>query len=1474
MIFTSINIEGNSISSEIIAKISKDDISFQKSKDFGFDPKISLRDEIGDAWNNAKRYWDTLQLKREKLDKNDTGTSETRKVWMVPFLYELGYDLELGRAEIINEKSYAISHRDQQLDGFPVHIVGINQKLDKRAEHGVRLSPHGLMQEYLNNNEHLYGLVTNGLFIRVVRDATRLSRLSYLEFNLEQIMENDLYGEFAILYRLLHASRMPQKQDEGKDCIMEFYHQEAIASGTRIREALSSSVEKSIGIMANGLLRHRANTELLQQIENNTISTEEFQKQLLRLVYRLLFLLVIEERNLLYPSKPDEATTRLRNIYQKYYSVHRLTRLAQSRVYIDPRKTNLWQSLQATFKIFELEAHAKKLGLQALGSGIFQPGSLSTMEGALMNNEDLLRVLQHLTTIANEHGQLTVVNYADLDVEEFGSVYEGLLELHPKITKTESGQYQFHFTSGTERKETGSYYTNHDLVAQLIKSSLVPLVEERLKPVQSTPNKLATILDIKVCDPACGSGHFLLAAARKLATFYAQIATGEESPGKEPTMNAMRQVIQHCIYGVDKNPAAVELCKVALWIEGHSTGKPLSFLDHRIRPGDSLVGVDKLDRLKEGIPDGAFKETTGDDKSIAQGLKKQNKGERESKQTNLFFNRTDFDAATQLYAQGTKAIEALAGDTLDEIARQQKQFEAARANQGWWKNYTACNLYTYAFFQEYKEDKPLSQYVTSQYLANYLQSAGSLNAQLEGAAHSTAQHVRFFHWPLEFPEIAEKGGFDLMLANPPWERIKLQEKEFFSALNDDIANAPNAAARKRLIAALPKTKPHLHKAYHDALHESEAASKYIRDSNRYPLTGRGDINTYSIFAEVIKDGLNPKGRAGFIVPTGIATDDTNKFYFADLVENNRLESLYDFENRKKIFPTVDSRFKFSLLTIGDKSQTRKTQFGFFLHDVLDLQDAQRVFSLSKQDFLNINPNTKTTPIFRTRQDAELTAKIYSRVPVLINEEKNQNPWGVKFSTMFHMSNDSHLFRTREQMEEAGFVLKGNRFVKGEEIWLPLYESKMIWHYDHRFGSYAGVDSRTSTQTPTPCLAQYQDPNYMILPWYWISNIEVQNITKQKVLFGFRNVARATDERTFIGNLVPKAGVGNSMPVLFLASILTDSAILFAVMESIIFDFITRYKIAGTNLNFFYIQQLPALQFSATTHFRLNILKAFLELNYTSWDIKAFADDVWREADEELRNAITAQWEANKAATGGHTWQVPEWADAYPEIAWEKEKGCPLPPFKWDETRRAHLRAELDAYFALLYGLERDELRYILDPQDVYGPDFPGETFRVLKEKEIKKYGEYRTRRLVLASYDRLRPNWDMEAHLAKLKEIWEECQVDLSNKKKAAPKKAEKASPKPKEDLPARRDRGVQSSMFHETAISTATIKEGSTVTIKNQSGSEFHYIILRNAVKGQFTGVYKQISSSSPLAQAMLGKKRGERFEFGGGGYHITQTE
>lgn len=1371
MKYSAINIQGNIITSDILEKIRIEDIGYQKPIDFGLNPNTTVRDEIGVAWTLATSHWKAFQQKRDNLLNTDTGTTETRRMWVIPFLQLLGYDVSISTAEIINGKSYAISHRATNLNGFPIHIVGVNQELDKKPKNGgTRISPHALGQEYLNNQEHLYALVSNGVYLRLLRNATKLSQLSYLEFNLQQIFEESLYAEFALLFRLLHSSRLPENKEKGSESILEYYHQEAIESGGRIRDRLSAAVEQSLKKIANGFLKHPENADLLKKISEGELNPKEFYSENLRLIYRLLFLMVTEERRLIYPSI-DDSNKRSKQIYYEFYSLRRLTEMAEKLYYIDRDKKDLWQSLLSTFRLFEDEYYGKPLDIQPLGSGIFSPNALSNLSVLSLDNESLLTALKFFTSFENENKQLVRVNYADLNVEELGSVYEGLLDLEPVFYNTDEskvGDITFDLVAqGMDRKTTGSYYTKPELVNELIKSTLVPVIKERLNEYKNKEDQVASLLSLKICDPAAGSGHMLLAAARTVAWEVASLRSESEHPEPPIYRKSLRDVINHCIYAVDFNPEAVELCKLALWLEGHNSGKPLSFLDHKIRNGNSLVGVPDLNVLDEGIPDGAFNPITNDSRDIAQIIKRQNASFLKTKQFSF-----DFHEEKETMAKNFSSVLNIDQDTMEAVKLAKQQFENLRTNnKKWFNTWTACNMWTAAFFADYTEGNEKA-IPTSEALFNYLKRPAAAYGPMVGLANGLAVTHKFFHWPLEFPDVYEQGGFDVMLGNPPWERIKLQEKEFFKGKCKNVETAGNAAKRKREIEKLKISNPDLYEQYLFALKTSEATSKLLRNGTLFPLTGRGDINTYSIFSELFSNRINKNGASGFIVPTGIATDDNNKYFFGDIAENGRLISLFDFENKNAIFPDVHRSFKFSLISIGSSKKDRLTNFGFFLHDVADLQDKRRVFTLSKDDFLNINPNTKTTPIFRTKKDAELTAKIYSRVPILVNEEKDQNPWEIKFSTMFHMSGDSNKFKTESELLNDGYSLVGNRFIKGNNIFLPLYESKLVWHYDHRFGSFEGIDVRTRTHTPSK--EEYQDPNYQIKPWYWVEESEVERLTEDNWYIGFRNITNVTNERSAIFSLVPKSGVGHSMPLLFSNRNASEKLLLTSLTASIVFDFFVRQKLGGTNMTYGYVYQFPVLAPKTFFNVSIKMFPKIIELFYTSWDIKAFADDIWAEASIELRNAISEQWEENRKETGGHPWNIPEWYTAYPEIAWDIEKGCPLPPFKWDGDRRAKLKAELDAYFALLYGLEREELQYVLDPHSVYGTDFPSETFRVLKEKDIRNYGEYRTQRLVLEAYDLLRPTWDMPTHLEKLKSIWHECQIDLSGKENAEKTKLEK----------------------------------------------------------------------------------------------------
>jgi hypothetical protein len=765
MNYSSISIQGNIFTSGILEKIRTEDTRFQKSIDFAINSNI--RDEINLVWSIAITNWNVFKQKRDQLSDIDSATTETRKYWVIPFFSALGYEISTSNAEIINSKSYAISHRVNNKEGFPIHIVGLNQSLDKRAESGgTRLSPHALVQEYVNNTEHLYGLVTNGRFLRLLRDATRLSRLSYLEFDLEQIMEDSLYSEFALLYRLLHVTRLPSQIDHGPESILEFYHLEAISSGSRIRERLSIAVEVSIKELANGILNYSTNENIRDKIISNDFTAKEYYLFILRLVYRILFLLVIEERKLIYPDKRDESLNKLRDTYYEFYSIQRLTQLSVKMLYIDPQKSDLWQSLMTTFSIFEHNSVGNKLGISSLGSGLFSPNALGEISNQLLDNECLLKVIRNLVTFVNENGQLVRVNYADLDVEEFGSVYEGLLDYDPIIIDN-LGQPVFTFIAGDDRSSSGSHYTPEELVKPLITNSLDYLIADSLKDA----NPETALLKLKVCDVACGSGHILLSAARRIGFELAKFRSKEDQPTPTVLRTAIRDVIKNCIYGVDLNPLAVELCKVALWLEAHEPGEPLNFLDHHIKNGNAIIGLAHMNELENGISDEAFKTLTGDDKNIAKGFRDKNIKERKERAAKANQLKADFEKTTEDSVKETnedfKAFNDMSENTPEEIELKANAYKKFIEGDGFNFLKAMADTQVAQFFIPKTLTKK-DALITDGEFRLFL--SGNKTWQDRKVDYSTKVAIseKIFHWFIEFPEVFNFGGFDCILGNPPF----------------------------------------------------------------------------------------------------------------------------------------------------------------------------------------------------------------------------------------------------------------------------------------------------------------------------------------------------------------------------------------------------------------------------------------------------------------------------------------------------------------------------------------------------------------------------------------------------------------------------------------------------------------------------------------------------------------------------------
>ena len=812
-------------------------------------------------------------------------------------------------------------------------------------------------------------------------------------------------------------------------------------------------------------------------------------------------------------------------------------------------------------------------------------------------------------------------------------------------------------------------------------------------------------------------------------------------------------------------------------MEAIDPGKPLSFLDHHIQCGNSLIGATPR-LLREGIPDAAFQPVEGDDKAVCSEYKKRNKQERASGQQSLFGH--DLQPWEQLGNLATAMMSLDADDDGSVAAEQRKQerYEELVGSSDYEFGRLLADTWCAAFF--WKKTREFDYPITEEVFRRIERTPHWCPDWMKKEVQRLAEQFRFFHWHLAFPDVFRvparaarpeneqtgwSGGFDCVLGNPPWERVKLQEEEFFASRDLDIANAANKAARQNLIKRLATENPALAEEFAEARRAAENSSSYVRTSGRYPLMGVGDVNTYAIFAELFRSVLAARGRAGIICPTGIATDNTTRAYFDDLTARKCLVSLIGFENEAFIFPGVHHSFKFCALTVaGSRADVQEADLAFLCKYFADVHDKVRHFRLSASDTALLNPNTRTCPVFRTRQDAVLTKAIYRTAPVLVDETAGIDHWGIYYLRLVHLGDHVDYLRDRWQIAcESLSDCYCAHLTKDGTTYSAVYEARQIWFYNHRYASYEGVSKAEAFEGKAlaPSDTQMRQPDYTVAQRYWVPTTFFRELLnkydyKRRWLLGYRDVTSSVVERTCVPSVLPFLPATVSLPTLgFAAS--ASAHLLLGNMSSVPFDFVVRNKVGGNHLSFGILKQLPVIAPDAyPDSARASITTRVVELVYSSWDVKPFADDVWKEADDSLREDITRQWEENRTATGGHKWDPPEWAEIDGD-------GIKLPPFKWDDDRRALLRAELDAYYAKLYGLNRKQLRYILDPhglskkelEDILDPwedptcsgphllpaepalDFPGETFRVLKNKEEKQFGEYRTRRLVLEAWERL-----------------------------------------------------------------------------------------------------------------------------------------
>jgi len=1289
-----ITLEGNLIAPAMLAKVERLDADGQSEADYAVKPGLTIRDEIPRAFRIGQALF-------SQFAGSDTTTAGATLRFVTQMLTDVfGFsDLQTGGRRQNDGRDYLV-HLEAGDGRIPVIVVPPKDTIDRASEALAfderKRSASTALQDWLNaEDDALWGLATNGDVIRLMRDNASLTRPAFVEADLKQIFETEDYSSFSALWLLLHRSRFGDKPAPVTDCALERWRDTGSKEGAVVRDRLRDGVEDALRVFGSGFLE--ANPDLRKRLSDGDLKLTVFFNELLRIIYRLIFLMVAEDRDLLHD--PD-ASPAMRGLYAEGYSLKRLRERSIRRSNWDKHR-DLYEGLKIVFR--SLATGQSKLGLPALG-GLFDQGLMPDLDKATLPNRALMEAVYRLAWL-KEKDALLPINWREMETEELGSVYESLLELTPRIDIVAK---RFYFaegeeTKGNQRKTTSSYYTPDSLVQVLLDSALDPVLD-RIEREADDPADALT--KATVIDPACGSGHFLLAAARRIATRVARIRAGGVASATD-FRHALRDVARGCIHGVDRNPMAVELTKVALWIETVEPGKPLGFLDANIRCGDALLGVFDLSVLREGIPDAAYKPLTGDDKDVAKYYREKNK--RERKERSRVESGFGFERQRD-FIKDYERVRAMPEDTVRQVDAKTTALQALVANgSALWELQQACDLYIASFLlpkikgsehagldglpQRGREIVPSNGAVWE-----YLRGTSQFGPMM-GASIEISRSARAFHWPLEFPSAMSQGGFDVIVGNPPWDQVALEDVEFFASRDLNIATTKKTAVRKKLIAELKTSNATLYSEYIEAVRVIACYSNYIRVCGRFPYGGVGKVNTYAAFADHFRNSINGLGRAGIILPTGIMTGYTYREFVKHLLANSSLVSFYGFENEDLLFKDIHHAIKFGVLTIaGLEESIDKAWLTAHIRDPAEISDVEKRYALSVKQIAAINPNTMNLPAFRMAKDAEVTAQIHSVADVLrpIKKAEGDNThWDVELGTLFNMSSDSNLFLDHQEIsprissyENAAAILKN-----GSKVY-PLYEGKMFWHFDHRYGTYFQQTEAQANQGVLPHVSDelHTDPNFKIQPRYWVEADVLEKALGDNTsdwIFAWRDVGPS--ERTFVGTILPRTALGDVAPYFSLNCDAIYQSAFFAMCSSLVVDYAARQK--SSRMSLFVVEQLPILS-KSTVSAKLDWLpetlavwlaNRYFELTYTAFELNKYAFAMGR----------------------SH------------------------PPFKWSSERRKLLQAEIDAVMLHLYGLNKSQATWLLD------------TFTVLRNYEERDYDEFRTKDLVLEIYEAME---DSKAH--------------------------------------------------------------------------------------------------------------------------------
>jgi len=1249
--YASLSLEGNLIAPAMIATIDQREAHEQTEESYNVRKGLTLRDEISLAFRVGQAHYDGFAKRSET---SAAGTARFIRSFLT---------------ETFGFSDFADAHAPLAFAAgegrVPVVVVPPSDAIDRASatlSTDRRRSAAFALQDWLNERDDaLWGIATNGSTLRLLRDNDSLTRPAYIEANLAQIFETEDIASFAVLWLLIHRTRFGKVGTPATDCALERWRDAGAKEGQVARDKLASQVEEALKLLGSGFLD--ANPELREKISCGQLPLTQWFNELLRLVYRLIFLMVAEDRNLLHS---PNASADARRLYLEGYSLGALRSSAIRRSAWD-RYHDRYEGLKVVFKA--LSKGEPLLGLPALG-GLFSSGQLPDLEGARISNQALLNAIYRLAWLAQD-GALVPVNWRLMETEELGSVYESLLELQPQISP-DGRQLVFAQDigeqKGNQRKTTGSYYTPDSLVQALLDTALDPVLD---RTEAEADDAAKALLKLAVIDPACGSGHFLLAAARRIATRLARIRA-EGTPSLGDFRHALRDVARCCIYGVDRNPMAVELTKVALWIETVDPGLPLGFFDAQIRCGDSLLGVFDLKVLQEGIPDAAYTPLTGDDRDTAKYYLQTNRAAKAGQ------GGFDFDTgqaampSLKPLAVDFSGFRDLPEDTVEQIGAKAARFMELHKAQSFVRARAAADLFVAAFLLPKTGGAPTGASGHTVPTTEEIWLAlnhGKISSSMT-VAHKAAHRARTFHWPLEFPDVMQLGGFDVVLGNPPWEKYTILEREFFSGI-PEISVEANAGKRQKAIELELKRSPLLAVAWNDAQREASAKGEFVRSSGRFPQSAVGELNLYPLFAELSTSLTKSTGWSGLILKSLMFTGSTWKTFTDQLITTGRLRSVFDFKNWEMLFTAVGFHERYSLATMGPGRPASKIRLAVGLTNPAQIADGKSVIDVDRAFSRRVNPDTGTLPQCETPDDLRILSRVADRLPTL-----GQSDWDARYSSGLHMTGDVAELRDRESLEADGYHLRGSWYVRGKEEFAPVYEGKFIHQYDHRFATFDGIQAAKrfgiKAATINPADHEKARRDFEIVPRYWVRREFFLENTHSRRLrpdwnIAFRDTTNVISNfRTAVGCIVGPAAFNYKCPNIVIAGGDPENSALFLSMfNSVPYDYLLRQKFYGANLTKSMLLQTFSVPREMLSKHKVKLLDAVVSLTNTSDSVNRFGEALGR----------------GQLCVGA-------------------------------AEKRLELRAWIDALYFHLFGFDLEEVGYVFD------------TFPIWRDKSTEAWGRF------------------------------------------------------------------------------------------------------------------------------------------------------